>query len=252
MGYDIFFNVNITAPTEEDHDIVRKEIAGAAGKDPLNIDGGFVAQWYDYDKDLAAISASHPGVLIEAYGYGENTCDLWAARYRDGKSETIRFEGPPAFKETLTPEEEEKIFAKAQAAYIEAFFTMREAAKRRIRTLKDRITEGPDRHLSLDRLNNVCPQLVIACERPCSNREYDPLLVYGIHDDAETLSTEQDPVDVEDLLPDDLSDLVILLEGIVKEIEKGDIKGTWNEEEGWYELYYAGQNPQKTQHHENT
>ncbi len=239
MGYDIFFNVNIAAPTEEDHDIVRKEIAGAAGKDPLNIDGGFVAQWYDYDKDLAAISARHPGVLIEAYGYGENTCDLWAARYRDGKSETIRFEDPPAFKETLTSQEEEDVFRKASKAYNDALDALTEAAVHRIRTLMERITGDTERVLWLNRLNDHCPQLVIADSLPLSNREYVPLLVTGIHDDGATISTEQDPVDLKDLLPDDLRNLVALLEGLVKEIEKGTVKGRWNDDEEWYELYYA-------------
>lgn len=239
MGYDTFFNINITAPTKEEHDIVRKEIAGAAGKDPLNIDGGFVAQWYDYDKDLAAISASHPGVLIEAYGYGENTCDLWAARYRDGKSETIRFEDPPAFKETLTSQEEEDVFRKANDAYDKALEALTEAAVRRIRTLKERITGAPDRFLWLNRLNDVCPQLVIADSMPLSNREYVPLLVTGIHDDGETVSTEQDPVDVDDMLPDDVKNLVNLLEGYIDEIAKGTVKGSWNDDENWYELYYA-------------
>ena len=232
MGYDTFFNVNITAPTKKEHFAVLKEIAEAADQDIPNVNYGFEGHWYDWDADLAAISARHPGVLIEAGGNGEDSNDIWAARYRDGKSEIIRFEGLPDFKEILTSQEEEVVFRKTSEAYREALDNLTKSALRRIRTLKDHITEGPDKFLWLNRLNDHCPQLVIADGLSLSH-------VTGIHDDGETLSTEQDPVDVKDLLPDDLRDLVDLLEGIVKEIEKGDIKGVWNDDEEWYELYYA-------------
>lgn len=242
MGYDTWFNINTSTEPQDyrEEEAVRKEISNAVfGTDHHNVIEGFEAHWYDHDKDLIKISKKHPTVLIEISGDGEDSDDIWSARYRNGESETVQFEGLPDFKEILTPQEEEKIFSNARDAYRKAIDDLKEAAVRRIRTLKERITEAPDRFLWLNRLNDVCPQLVIACERPCSNREYDPLLVYGIHDDDETLSTEQDPVDIKDLLPDDLRDLVALLEGLVKEIEKGDIKGVWNEDEEWYELYYA-------------
>lgn len=239
MGYDTFFNVNITAPTEEEHYAVRKEIAEAANRNPRDIDGGFESHWFDCDANLTKISKRHPGVLIEVHGDGENSEDIWAARYRDGKSETVCIKGLPAFKEILTPEEEEDIFLKASKAYEEALDALTEAAVHRIRTLKERITGAPDKLLWLNRLNDVCPQLVIADSLPLSNHEYVPLLATGIQDDGEAIITEQDPVDIKDLLPGDLRNLVTLLEGIVKEIEKGVVKGRWNEEEEWYELYYA-------------
>lgn len=242
MGYDTFFNVNVTAPTKKDHYAVRKEIAKAAFGDKnaiRDVDCGFEAHWYDWDKDLASISARHPGVLIEASGYGEDSNDIWAARYRDGKSETIRFEGLPDFKEILTSQEEEDVFRKASETYRDALDNLTKAAVRRIRTLKERITGAPDRFLWLNRLNDVCPQLVIADSLPLSNREYVPLLVTGIQDDGEAVCTEQDPVDVDDMLPDDVNGLVNLLEGYVKEIAKGTVRGRWNDDEEWYELYYA-------------
>lgn len=245
MGYETRFGLKITScplDTKEEQavkDEISKKIKNCCTERYKDIEYGFTAKWGSYEEDLKEISKRHPSVLIEIYCNGEDAEDVWKARFRNGESETIQFETLPDFKDILSQEEEEKIFSKARDKYWEALLAMKEAAIRRIRTLKDRITEGPDRHLSLERLNDVCPQLVIACERPCSNREYDPLLVYGIHDDGETLSTEQDPVDIKDLLPDDLHDLVDLLEGIVKEIEKGDIKGRWNDDEEWYELYYA-------------
>lgn len=248
MGYDTFFNVNITAPTKEEHNAVRREIAEAAFGDKnaiRDVDCGFEGHWYDWDKDLTSISARHPGVLIEASGDGEDSDDIWAARYRDGDSEIVQFEGLPDFKEILTSREEEDVFRKASEAYREALDALTEAAVRRIRTLKDRITGGGDKFLWLKRLNDHYPQLVIADSLPLSNRKYVPLLVTGIQDDGEAVCTEQDPVDVKDLLPDDLRDLVDLLEGIVKEIEKGDIKGVWNDDEEWYELYYAAYEKEK-------
>lgn len=239
MGYDTFFNINITAPNKQEYDIVRKEIAGAADRNPHDIDGGFEARWYECDKDLAAISKRHPGVLIEASGDGETRDDLWTARYRDGKSETIRFEGLPHFKEILTPEEEEDVFRKASEAYDKALDALTEAAVRRIRTLKDRITGTHDSHLCLDRLNDRLPQLVIADGLPLSHREYVPVMVTGIQDDGEQVCTEGDPVDINDMLPDDMASLVRLLENLIDEIAKGTVKGRWNDDEEWYELYYT-------------
>lgn len=58
---------------------------------------------------------------------------------------------------------------------------------------------------------------------PLSNREHVPLLVTGIHDNGEIVSTEQDPVDVDDMLPDDVKNLVNLLEGYIDKIAKGTV-----------------------------
>ena len=249
MGYETSFCLRVTSNPKDSKeeqsvkDEIKKKIENICTEMTENVEDGFKAKWGEYEEDLKEISKRHPSVLIEIYCNGEDAEDVWKARFRDGESETIQFETLPDFKEILSQEEEEKVFSKARDKYWEALQAMKEAAIRRIRALKDRITEGPDRHLSLERLNNVCPQLVIAGERPCSNREYDPLLVYGIHDDGETLCTEQDPVDIDDLLPDDLRELVGLLEGYIKEIEKGEIKGHWDEESEWYELYYTEQAP---------
>lgn len=239
MGYDTFFNVNITAPSKKEHDIVRKEIAEAAGRDPQNVDYGFEGHWYDSDKDLAAISARHPGVLIEVSGDGEESGDLWASRYRDGKSETVRFEGLPDFKEILTSREQEEISRKTSDAYNDALSALTEAALRRIRVLKDRITGEPDRLLSLERLNDDSPQIVIVDSVPLSHHEYVPLLVTAISADGKTVHTEQDSVELSDLLPKDLTRLFSLLESYVEDIDKGVIKRHWNGEEGVFELVFT-------------
>ena len=242
MGYDTTFNINTSAEPQDyrEEEAVRKEISKAVyGDDHHNVIEGFEAHWYNYDKDLVKISKKHPAVLIEVSGKGENNDDIWVARYRDGKSETVRFEGLPDFKEILTPQEEEKIFYNAREAYSKILDDLKDAAVRRIRTLKDRITEGADRHLYMNRLNDTCPQLVISDSLPLSNREYVPLLVTGIQDDGEAVCTEQDPVNVADMLPEDVMNLVRLLEGYVKEIADGTVKGLWYDDEEWYELYYT-------------
>lgn len=241
MGYDTWFNINTSAEPQEyrEEEAVRKEISNAVfGTDHHNVIEGFEAHWYDHDKDLIKISKKHPAVLIEISGDGEDSDDIWAARYRNGESETVQFEGLPDFKEILTSQEEEDVFHKASEAYDEARDALTEAAVRRIRTLKDRITGTHDSHLCLDRLNDHCPQLVIADGLPLSHREYVPVLVTGIQDDGEAVSTEQDPVDINDMLPDDMASLVKLLEDLIDEIAKGTVKGRWNDDEEWYELYY--------------
>jgi len=250
MGYDTWFNVNITSAPQDykEAEEARKDIAkavfGIDTKQNLSrLDEGFEAHWYDHDKDLVKISKKHPKVLIEVSGDGESSDDVWASRYRDGESETVQFEGLPDFQEILTPEEEEKVFARAKEAYNKTLEGLVQAARRRVRALKDRITEGTDRHLSLEILNRTGPELVISDSLPLSNREYVPLLVTGIQDDGETLCTEQDPVCVIDMLPQDIFNLVLTLEGYVRDIERGFLSGRWNEDEEWYELYLTAEGP---------
>jgi len=54
------------------------------------------AKWYDCDKDLLDLSLAFPHLLIEVYGQGEESGDVWKARYRNGEGEkatsTIVFE----------------------------------------------------------------------------------------------------------------------------------------------------------------
>ncbi len=242
MGYDTFYNVNIISFNEEERNAVREEIARAAFDERAkssDVDYGFEAHWYDHDDDLKAIAKRHPDVIIEVSGDGEDPNDIWASRYHGDRSETIRFDGLPDFKEILTSQEEEDAFRKAAQAYDEALDALSKAAVRRVRILKDRITEEPGRHLCLERLNDDGPELVIADSLPLSNREYAPLLVTGIQDDGEAVCTEGDPVAIGEMLPEDKKNLVGCLEGLVRDIEKGTVKGRWDDNNEWYELYRA-------------
>lgn len=44
-----------------------------------------LAKWYDWQKDVAALSAQVPGVLFTLNGKGEENGDIWRAYFLDGK-----------------------------------------------------------------------------------------------------------------------------------------------------------------------
>lgn len=48
------------------------------------------AKWYDYDNHLTSLSKSFKDVLIEVHGEGEESGDVWKARYKNGKSEFVK------------------------------------------------------------------------------------------------------------------------------------------------------------------
>lgn len=233
-----FLNINVLVKDDDTEKAVLAEIAEALGCDSVQVTEGHSGHW---DAEAAGlmkdVSRRHPGVIIEVWGDGAERDDMWAERFRDGRSELVSRTKDPVFADILTEYEAEHAFRDARERYDAALADLRKAAVRRIRTLKERITGAPDRFLWLNRLNDLCSQLVIADSLPLSNREYVPLLVTGIHDDGEAVSTEEDPVCIPDMLPEDITALVDTLEGYAVDIEKGFIRGRWNEEEEWYELY---------------
>ena len=243
MGYMTYYGVSVIGGSADEQNAIFKEISKAVYGDEngaSDIETGFEAKWYDCEDDVTTISRRHPDIIIEVTGDGESSEDIWAERFRGGDTETLRFDGLPDFKTILAPGEEEKAYDAAGRAYRKALEALRSTAIQRIRQLKDSITKEPDRHLSIELLNDSGPELVVAGTLPLSHREYVPLMVGGIHDDGDVLWTERDPVCVADMLPEDLFNLVATLEGFVRDIERGIIKGRWCEEEEWYELYYAG------------
>lgn len=243
MGYDTWFNINITTDDENERQAVLREIAKAAfdNETATNVvELGFEGHWYDCDEDLVAISRRHPGVLIEISGNGESSDDLWAARYLGGKTEKVRYEGLPDFRNVLTPQEKERAFDKAWDAYRDALNEMRLQAGRRIRAVKQRITGREDCHLSFRRLNEKFAQLVLSQEAHfVSNGEWQPAIVEGIQDDGETLCTDDgDPIGLSEMIPGQIRDVITCVEDFERDLAKGTIKGRWDEEKEWFKLYW--------------
>jgi hypothetical protein len=47
-------------------------------------------KWYDWEKEVTAISAKFPDLLIEIDGDGEESDDFWKARIKNGECEIVR------------------------------------------------------------------------------------------------------------------------------------------------------------------
>lgn len=125
MGYYTYFTLTKIEGSDEDFDNLVKEI-----KDDLDIDlaEGEEAKWYDHDEDLIERSKKYPGLLVELYGDGENSDDLWSTRYRNGESETVELPSLPPFRRLLS---EKEVAGNELPAFV-----------KEIRTLTDKLLEG--------------------------------------------------------------------------------------------------------------
>ena len=50
------------------------------------------AKWYDWESDLLAMSCVYPDITMEVDGVGEERRDIWRARVRNDRSETVQAE----------------------------------------------------------------------------------------------------------------------------------------------------------------
>lgn len=232
MGYDTSYNLSVCGVSGDEEEQIYREIADAAGEPLENVESfGFTGHWYDSDDDLKRIAARHPEAIIEVSGNGEAPDDIWCARYKGRRCETVRYNGLPDFKDVLTPEEEERVFGEAYDRYLAARKEMLAAAARRIRAVKARITGREDCHLVLDREN----WFVISAKSPVTD---EPLrvTVTGINDDGERVTTSDDPVLLDEMEEGDVKALVTALENIEKDIREGRLAGRYDEEDDWFIL----------------
>lgn len=49
-------------------------------------------KWYDYDKHMTQLSKLFPEVVFTLEGGGEETGDIWKAKYKNGKSKCVKAE----------------------------------------------------------------------------------------------------------------------------------------------------------------
>nr|DAT58771.1 MAG TPA: hypothetical protein [Bacteriophage sp.] len=52
------------------------------------------AKWYDFDREISALSEKHPNLNITLYGHGEEIGDEWVAYAKAGQYEDYRLEYP--------------------------------------------------------------------------------------------------------------------------------------------------------------
>jgi hypothetical protein len=228
-----FLNINLLNADNDTEKTVYAEIAAAFGASTTEVTEGHSRHWDDEVAGLLkVISRKHPGVIIDVWGDGEQRDDMWAERFRDGKSEIAPRYKDPAFLDILTPTETESAYSDACLRFHRSLNEMSRAAVRYLRDLKELITGGPDRYLDWSRLNDAYPQLRIGSG-------FGSLLTYALSDDAEQLNTEEDPVCIDDLSPDYITKTVSAIEDFLKEIKNGVVTGEWDEEDEIYRLYYT-------------
>lgn len=95
MGYYTNYEVNIMNIPEEKYSEIKNEIWNIIGYDADN-EGetshmifSFESKWYDYEKDMLQFTEKYPDVLVEILGEGEESGDIWKARFRNGESERV-------------------------------------------------------------------------------------------------------------------------------------------------------------------
>ena len=233
MGYETAFNLNVHGAAPEEEKKIYDEIAEAAGESAEAVEYGFTGKWYDYGEDLAKIAAKHPDAIIEVSGQGEAPDDIWEARYRGDQVETIRYEGLPPFREIVTPEEEAAAFNNAYRAFIDAKNTMVRAAAAHIRRVKARITGREDCHLYLKPVTDEAPLCTVEGRTPITDAPYRAV-VTGISDDGESVTTEDDPMDLQEMTPESVSDVVRMVEILETDLKDGRFAGRYDEDDGWF------------------
>lgn len=234
MGYDTSYNLYVCGADAEETRKIYEEIAEAAGESAEDVKFyGFTGKWYDYGKDLAKIAAKHPDAIIEISGQGEAPDDIWKSRYRGDQVETIRFEGLPDFKEILTPKEESAAFNNAYRAFIDAKDTMVRCAAAHIRRVKARITGREDCHLYLKPVTDEAPLCTVEGRTPITDAPYRTI-VTGISDDGESVTTEDDPMDLQEMTPESVSVVARMIEILETDLKDDRYTGRYDEDDGWF------------------
>lgn len=93
MGYKTFYSLNVSSAPDTGpiFDDTYKQLEDAIDA-IIRFDDGSLqdtlyifAKWYDYEKDMVALSARFPEVLFTLHGKGEDSEDLWYAYFLNGK-----------------------------------------------------------------------------------------------------------------------------------------------------------------------
>lgn len=87
MGYNTYYNIEVeNIPAESVQPLVTRLEPMLEDTHAIfnTIFGSYYGRWYDWDKDLLAISSDYPDVFITVHGDGEDSEDLWRAYIKDG------------------------------------------------------------------------------------------------------------------------------------------------------------------------
>jgi hypothetical protein len=85
MGYYTRFELEIYSGDDCITDY-REVIEEQVDYDPFDDE----TKWYDYEKDMKAVSKKHPKVVFKISGVGEEQPNLWEAYFKDGKMQMCK------------------------------------------------------------------------------------------------------------------------------------------------------------------
>lgn len=92
MGYYTKYDIKITG-----FDDVNQAVKIAKEYDLRDYDISYTeltafyeGKWYEWESESINITRNYPNILIEIYGEGEESGDIWKARVRDGQCERIK------------------------------------------------------------------------------------------------------------------------------------------------------------------
>ena len=113
MGYITYYTLNKIQGSDEDYEALVKDIEEKTGID-FSRDNCQEAKWYDNHKDMTALTEKYPDLTVQLDGDGEDSDDVWACRYRGGRSEQVGFECG-SFCDLATPTELQSLLTKTYA-----------------------------------------------------------------------------------------------------------------------------------------
>lgn len=101
MGYYTRFDMEVTPyPSEEIEKLMIKSLSeisegyfepnGDYHYDFLSDLLSESMKWYDWEKDMTALSKKYPDYLFELSGEGEESGDMWKCYFKNGKSQYCR------------------------------------------------------------------------------------------------------------------------------------------------------------------
>ena len=107
MGYITYFNLEMIG---SDEDIAKACDDAKTYNNELIaelLDGEYLeAKWYDFQTDFSDFAKRHPSILFIVTGDGEESDDLWEARFKGDISERQDFMIPPFKTLDLLTEDE--------------------------------------------------------------------------------------------------------------------------------------------------
>lgn len=89
MGYETYYQLEVSSEAFEREEEILAKLKEISGYDFYDLALQEHYKWYDWEGDMTELSKAFPDVTFELSGEGEETGDIWKARFKDGKSERI-------------------------------------------------------------------------------------------------------------------------------------------------------------------